>query len=226
MNQISKLNRMKVPATENELPVVWDKDYRPGIYSMLADQSKTFKKDSSDIVFLGDSFTYWGNWPERLHNLQIKNRGVPGDITFGVLDRLAPILDGHPSKIFILIGVNDIARNIPDAIILKNYELILSQIQLKSPKTEIILQSIFPTNPYMPTLADYKTKKQHIIDVNKGIKEIVSDKKLELLDVYSLFVDEEGYLPEKYTWDGLHLTELAYEKWTEILLNGHYLEVR
>lgn len=74
------------------------------------------------------------------------NRGVSGDTTFGVLERLDEVTEGHPSKIFLLIGINDISRNFPDGQILQNYKEIISRIQKESPKTKVYIETILPVN--------------------------------------------------------------------------------
>jgi lysophospholipase L1-like esterase len=38
---------------------------------------------------------------------EARNQGISGDITFGVLQRLDEVTEGHPAKVFILIGLSD-----------------------------------------------------------------------------------------------------------------------
>ena len=67
------------------------------------------------IVFIGDSITdgcalndYYKNLP-----LAVYNRGIGGDTTSGVLERLKlSLFDIKPSKIVMLIGINDINGSI------------------------------------------------------------------------------------------------------------------
>ena len=65
-----------------------------------------------DIVMLGNSITDGGEWAEILDNVHVKNRGISGDTTDGVLQRLSSITDGKPSKLFLLIGINDFAQGV------------------------------------------------------------------------------------------------------------------
>ena len=64
---------------------------------------------SSDIVFLGNSITDGCEWAELFNNRHVKNRGISGDRSGWLLDRLDPIVGGHPKKLFLMIGVNDLA---------------------------------------------------------------------------------------------------------------------
>ena len=109
--------------------VKWDSTYRPGKYVDIVNRFKTDSKSKKDFVFLGNSITAGTDWAKLLDLPQAKNRGISGDITFGVLDRLQEIIDGKPAKIFILIGINDISRNIPDSVILRNYKTMILRIR-------------------------------------------------------------------------------------------------
>lgn len=57
-------------------------------------------KSKSDIIFLGDSITDECEWAELLKNPQIKNRGISGDTTMGILHRLEDVVKSQPKKIF------------------------------------------------------------------------------------------------------------------------------
>lgn len=73
---------------------------------------------SSDIVFLGNSITDGCEWAELFNNRHVKNRGISGDRSGWLLDRLDPIVGGHPKKLFLMIGVNDLAAGVsPDEIV-------------------------------------------------------------------------------------------------------------
>mgnify|MGYP000061554644 CR=1 FL=1 len=67
---------------------------------------------TDEIIFLGNSITDIGEWTEVWQDIHVKNRGISGDNTFGVLARLDEVVSSKPSKIFIMIGINDISKNI------------------------------------------------------------------------------------------------------------------
>ena len=68
-----------------------------------------------DIVFLGDSQTNGCEWHELLGMKNVKNRGISSDVIQGFIDRVDPIVEGQPAKVFILGGVNDISHDLtPD----------------------------------------------------------------------------------------------------------------
>ena len=201
--------------------VAWDSTYRPPIYAGKVGQFKYFPKSKSDIVFLGNSIMTYTDWNELLSLKTAKNRGIPGDITFGVLERLGDVIEGKPAKIFILIGINDITRNVPDSMILNNYKKMISRIKAGSPLTQIYFHTLFPVND---TYTALKSKTVHILNVNRMLKDLAVKEKITLIDVYPHLLDDKGELDPKYTFDGLHLNEVGYKIWANVLKNGNYLQ--
>ena len=82
-------------------------------------------KDSNSIIFLGNSLTQNFELVELFKNINIKNRGINGDIIVGVLNRLKPIIQTQPKKIFIEIGINDHGAGISKDSVIINYKELL-----------------------------------------------------------------------------------------------------
>ena len=60
---------------------------------------------------MGNSITAGGgNWSLRLDYPNIKNRGIGGDTTDGVLARLDEVIYFQPEAVFLLIGINDLEQ--------------------------------------------------------------------------------------------------------------------
>jgi lysophospholipase L1-like esterase len=148
----------------------WDSTYRPANYKPNWAQFKLFKQSATDVVFLGNSITANTNWVELLDLPQAKNRGISGDITFGVLERLGDIIAGKPAKIFVLIGINDISRNIPDSLIIANHKKIISRIKAGSPATKIYFYTLLPVNSSFNKFPNHYNKDEHILAVNQAIR--------------------------------------------------------
>jgi len=102
-------------------------------------------------LFLGDSITDGGEWCELFGDARLKNRGISGDVTWGVLDRLSEVTAGKPVKIFLMIGVNDLARGKTVEEIIANYETIVERIRRETPQTQLYIQSVLPVNPVFGT---------------------------------------------------------------------------
>ncbi|WP_029285166.1 GDSL-type esterase/lipase family protein [Pedobacter sp. R20-19] len=202
--------------------VLWDSTYRPGKYAELVKKFKDDPKSKKDIVFLGNSITAGTDWSKLLDLPQAKNRGISGDITFGVLERLQDVIDGKPSKVFILIGINDISRNIPDSIILKNYKMMISRIRKGSRKTQIYFNTLLPVNSSFEKFKNHYNKDQHILYLNEEIRKFTS-KNVTVIDLYPNFTDSDQHLKASLTKDGLHLLPAGYDVWAAFLKKSGYL---
>lgn len=201
----------------------WDSTYRPASYSVRVGHFNSYPNHKKDIIFLGNSISLGTEWQELLQHKRVRNRGISGDISFGVIERLREITEGNPRKVFILIGINDIARGIPDEIIVDNYRRIIRQIKIESPRTEIFFQTVLPVNN------EYKDRHQfnkddHIRNVNTLLKQLIITENIHLIDLHPQFLNAENKLDKKYTYDGLHLNAEGYKKWASILINGKYLK--
>lgn len=183
-----------------------------GLGSEYDHRNSLFEKmpiQAGDIVFLGNSLTAQCDWAALFQNPQIKNRGIPGESTDGILKRLPRITDPVPSKIFLMIGVNDLLFHSPERVV-ENYEKIVSQILQKSPATQLYLYSILPVNSKVRNIP---IKNEDIRFINKKIHQLAQDKQLIYIDLHPKFSDENGALFESFTSDGIHLNGTAYLLW-------------
>jgi len=176
------------------------------------------------IIFLGNSITEVGKWDKLLGDSTVVNRGISGDITFGVLKRLDDIIRRQPSKLFLLIGINDIGKDIPDAVIADNIRKIIQRIQNESSSTIIYLESILPVNPDIKGFPQHYDKNPHIISTNALLKNVASETKVIFIDTYTFFCDEHKKLKKEYTPEGLHINPTGYEAWAKFLKENHDVE--
>lgn len=203
---------------------VWDSTFRPPAYTIKVDQFRSYVSSRRDFVFLGNSITANTDWSDLLSEPRAKNRGISADITFGVLERLGEITKGQPAKIFLLIGINDISRNIPDELIIRNFHRIISRIRTESPRTDIYIHTLLPVNHTFNKFPNHYGKDNHILLVNEAIRKMADNKKIFVIDLYPAFLDKDNRLISQFTHDGLHLTAAGYQNWVKILRNGKYLK--
>ena len=202
----------------------WDSAFRPNSYALKVEQFRSFTNSKKDIIFLGNSITAGTDWMELLGRTDVRNRGISGDITFGVLERLDEITEGKPAKVFILIGINDISRNIPDSVILCNYQKIIQRINKESPSTKIYFHTLMPVNNQFTQFKNHYNKDEHILFINQELKALAKKEKITLIDLYPHFLDADKRLDKKYTADGLHLNAAGYKVWADVLKKGKYLQ--
>lgn len=170
--------------------------------------------DTNSIVFLGNSLIQNFDVIEFFQNLNIKNRGIGGDITAGVLHRLNDIIKGKPKKVFIEIGINDLLHNISVDSVTNNIKSILDSIHIKSAKTTIYIQSLLPCNWNI-----YKTDSSvspSIIKLNENIKLVCKDK-FQYINLYDRLQLDNKLNPDYDCGDHLHLNGLGYVKWKELI---------
>jgi lysophospholipase L1-like esterase len=172
----------------------------------------------ASIIFLGDSITAQCEWSEFFHNSIIKNRGLAGDRTDGILARLNQIVKMRPHKIFIMIGINDLLAGVSATDTLANYREILKQIKQESPETKIFVQSVLPINKLSRTYLTYFSPLTNtdIAEFNSRLKSTAEEFGLEYIDLYSLLI-KDGKLMTSYRFDGLHLKGEAYVIWKEAI---------
>ncbi|MEO7309103.1 MAG: GDSL-type esterase/lipase family protein [Chitinophagaceae bacterium] len=195
-----------------------DTTYNSTYYVQKTTLFRLLPDTKHEIIFLGNSITDIGEWAEIWNNHHVKNRGISGDNTFGVLARLDEVVSSKPTKIFIMIGINDIARDTPDSIILANYKKIIERIRNESPKTIIIVQSILPTNNEFTDFKNHQNKDTHIQWFNGQLMAYCKAAKIRFINLYPSFLDNNNKLSRSFTNDGLHLNGDGYMKWKEILI--------
>lgn len=171
-----------------------------------------------DIIFIGNSITNGCEWCELFDNPKIKNRGINGDTSLGVRDRMTSTLKGKPSKVFLMIGVNDIANGAsPDSVI--NVMRDILDIAIKhTPHTKIYVQSILPINDSYNIFWGHMDKSEQIRVYNSMLKDLCKEKNIPFIDLYSKFKNEyNDRMNLRYTNDGLHLMADGYLLWKEIV---------
>jgi lysophospholipase L1-like esterase len=196
-------------------------DTLPNLPEHYTKRLAEFKKQpivKGKVIMLGNSITEGGNWKKLLKDSTVINRGISGDVTFGVINRLDDIIKRQPSKVFLLIGINDLSRKTPDEVILENLFSIVSKIRSGSPSTEVFVQSILPTNEtFKNFIPNFKGKASSILTINTQLQRYANKMKFTYVDLYSKFLDANGLMDAKYATDGLHLNELGYQHWVSIL---------
>lgn len=179
-----------------------------------------FKKEAvvpGKIVFLGNSITEGGKWKQLLKDSTVINRGIAGDNTFGLLARIDEIIKLKPSSLFVLIGTNDLSKKIPDEAVIENIFTAISKVKAGSPKTKIFIQSILPVNETVERFPQQFNNSMHINTINDQLARYAARMRYTYVDLYAKFIDSQGRLEARYTFDGLHLNAAGYLRWVEVL---------
>lgn len=174
---------------------------------------------NKDIVMLGNSLTEGGgDWSTRLGKKNVRNRGIIGDEVMGVYDRLHQILPGHPSKLFLLIGTNDISHDLTADSIVGMIRLTIDRTQKESPDTKLYLQSLLPINESFGRYKKLTGKTDMVPEINKQLEVLAKEKDITFIDLFPLFTEKGTHvLRTALTTDGLHLNEEGYKIWVKAI---------
>ncbi|PTT02968.1 GDSL family lipase [Pedobacter sp. HMWF019] len=200
-----------------------DSNYANGHYLQRLDFFKKMPNQKKEIVFVGNSITEGGKWQELIPNKHVINRGISGDVTYGILARLDEILASKPLKIFLLSGINDMKRGTPNEVILANYLRMIKKIKAESPATQVYFQSVLPVNIPMLPKSYEKLSNSKILALNEGLKALCNTYKLRYVDLHAVFANQDGALKKELSIDGLHLRSAAYILWADYLKKEHLL---
>ena len=186
-------------------------DWQKKFYDQRIKEFKESPIGYNQIVLLGNSITEDAKgWNDSIGITNITNRGISGDITDGILVRLDEIIYFKPLAIFLLIGINDIyAMNLPEGKqtekhIINNIIEILEKVRKNSPQTKLYLQTILPTHR--------EDIKDQIKRINRGIINKVQPE-VTVIDLYSIFANDNDLMTNEYTTDGVHLNSYGYDIW-------------
>ena len=176
-------------------------EYRAGKIAVYQQENESYGDFEVDVVFLGDSLTDGYNLTEYYPQYVVLNRGIGGDTTFGLQERLqVSLYDVQPKVAVMLIGANNMGE------MMSNYEDILKGFVQNAPNTQIILLSLTSMSE------EWGKNNQLAAYNNVQIKMLAEKYGFGYVDLYSaLFNLETGGIYSQYTTDGGHLTPLGYE---------------
>lgn len=160
------------------------------------------------VVFLGDSITEWGLWSEWFPGVRVLNRGIAGETTTHILERLE--WDGdEPHAVFLLAGTNDLTAGDSPAAVAGRLNLIVDRLRRAAPRASLHLQSVMPRTRAFTT---------EIRRLNAAIESITDgSENTRYLDLWPALADASGALRAEFTYDGLHLTGAGYAAWVSLL---------
>ncbi len=155
-----------------------------------------------DVIFLGDSLTDLCDLNKFYPNINASNRGISGDTTTMLNERLqVSAFDIESKVIVLLIGVNNINT------MMDNYEDILIKMQSNIPNTKVILCSLTAMGGDHLRVKNAKARENNI-----EIERLAQQYGYIFLDLYNpLFNNETGEIYQEYTVDGVHFTDKGYE---------------
>ena len=178
----------------------------------------------ADTMFLGDSLT---------HGLSLYGGlATPtyyyytGMSVFNVMSKTLECSNGSKKtldealsaknwkRVYILLGINEIGSD--TASYKAKYGELIDAVRAKLPNAEICIQTILPVSR---SKEEQKTgfSRNLVEKKNSALAELAREKTCLLIDTNKALADSAGYLPESYTWDGVHLNAAQYKIWVSWL---------
>lgn len=153
----------------------------------------------------------------QISNLRFINKGIPGEVSSGLLNRIEPDLllaDPIPDFVIIIIGTNDLLWATPKEDIFKNIKKAHSLCK------ESDILSIGATIPPIRNEKSQKHYHKQKEELNNELKDYFSGEKIPYCDLYKEMSDQNGNLKDEYSMnDGIHFTVEGYKKMGEIIFN-------
>ncbi|MBP5305407.1 MAG: hypothetical protein J6Z02_06115 [Lachnospiraceae bacterium] len=140
----------------------------------------------------------------------IKEKGSKEKVT------LLKALEGKSfKKIYISLGVNELGW-ISDSKFIGDYKTVVEAVMEAAPDSKIVVQSILPITKKRSS-SDKVYTNEKVNTYNELLKGMCDELGVTYGDVVPSVANEEGYLPEEGSVDGIHLKKSYYEKWLKYI---------
>lgn len=205
----------KIP-TDTETPAQPEKPQVPGVPTELPDvvPGAKYGEDESffdDALFIGDSRMVSSAYYARLGkadyftdvgmNVFQMFSVTASDDNFDATDLTTLLQNRTYKKIFIMLGINECGY--PMSSLLSAYQEDIDTLKRLQPDATIYLLKVYGVSRSVAESASYFSP-QRLQEVNDGIAGLADGKKVHCLDASHLYCDDEGYMKEEYTSDGIH----------------------
>lgn len=174
----------------------------------LQDMFALTRFQSAPVVMLGDSLTQRAAWGEITGCGFVANRGIGGDVSAGVLRRLDDVTRLRPGAVFLMIGINDVAKRVPTETIVGNVRRTIAR--LNDAGAKVYLTLVLPvTRGYVPKM------NPTVAELNAAYVALAKETKATVVDFRQEMQTDEGALRNELTLDGIHLNPEGYRVWRD-----------
>ena len=175
--------------------------YREAKIAQYERENAEYDDYEVDVAFIGDSLTDGYDLSKYYPQYVTANRGIGGDTTFGLEERLqVSLFDLKPKVVVMLIGANNMDS------MFQNYESILQSLKQNLPESKIVLLSLTAMG------GEHWGRKNQLAAYNNVTVKLLAERYgYEFVDLYTPLYDvsiREVY--EGYTVDGGHFTHEGY----------------
>ena len=163
----------------------------------------------SDSVFIGDAvitgIAYYGF-------LDDSHVVADGNLTTDkALDKVDSVASSNPSKVFIMLGINDVNYGTRGAdVIAENLITLANEIKSSAPSAKVYILSVLPVTNSFETKTTNQISQSAINDVNDTVGVLAESAGITYIDIASAFKDTTGYLDGECTSNGSNIVHDYY----------------
>lgn len=202
---------------EKRVPFIQESFKNNRNYSYYRDLYHLYPKRKRDGVMVGDSQVSAVAWDELLPEFSVGSMGIPGDTTAGVLFRVDDVYRNDPEWVGLLIGTNDILQGRSSEEALANVEGLIRAMQENRESVQLLIVS---TPSFAKWVELSKQRNDQVRDLNLKMKRFAeTQERVQWIDLHQMITDDNGYLKQGMTSDGVHLSSGAYALLRKELVN-------
>jgi lysophospholipase L1-like esterase len=176
-------------------------------YTVQTGLHRLYSMQRAAIVMLGNSITYGVNWSELLGRHDIANRGIGGDNTYGMLNRMSYVYSLQPRLCCVMAGINDLYAGIPVDSIFSNYKKIITGLRDKH--IIPVIQATLHVNAKFKRADEINPL---VAKLNTMLRSFADEQHLDFLNL-NKYIAPDNQLRDECTFDGIHLTASGYAPW-------------
>lgn len=155
----------------------------------------------------------------------IYGTGAVVNNVLGTLD-LSPLTLNDPDyyqDIYLMFGLNEVGTDVNSFV--QSYKTLLEYVREHQTKANIYVISVTPVTQEVDADPNEVQSMERINSFNSALKQLCADNNCWYLDIYSMLVDEYGYLSRDYAFagDGKHFEKSGYVAWANYM-KTHYVD--
>lgn len=197
---------------ESDNPLVWE----PAI-TAFEEEDRQNPPPADPLVFVGSSsIRFWSTLKEDMAPLPVIRRGFGGAKLNDVIHYANRIIYKYqPKAVVLFAGANDISGRANDKTpedVYHDFVILASGIRSRLPNTKLFYLAITPTTARWQIWHQAQKANELIA----AYMELQPD--MTFLETDSVFLNKNGRPREELLWwDGVHLNEKGYQRWTELV---------
>ena len=171
---------------------------------------------------LAEGFYMWAGLAENFTFICNANLWI--DQVIGGIDLSKVTLNpGMYESIYLVFGLNEVGNSVE--LFIEEYEELIDFLREYQPNATIYVHSVTPIMEKVDVDPGEVQTMERIDAFNERLKEMCAEKECWYMDIYSMLIDENGYLSIEYAFegDGKHFEKSGYVAWANYL-KSHYVD--